>query len=52
MSLVAAILLASTSLDITVWLVRASFSRTDGCELARWNRVRFLSPGVPASNSR
>jgi hypothetical protein len=33
-------------------LVRASFSRTDGCELARWNRVRFLLPGVAASNSR
>ena len=33
-------------------LVRASFSRTDGCELARWNRVRFLFPGVAASNSR
>ncbi len=26
-------------------LVRAGFSRTDGCEIARWNRVRFLFPG-------
>jgi hypothetical protein len=26
-------------------LVRARFSRTDGCEIARWNRVRFLFPG-------
>ena len=33
-------------------LVRASFSRTDGCELARWNRVRFLFPGVAASSNR
>jgi len=29
-------------------LVRARFSRKDGCEIARWNRVRFL---FPASNS-
>ena len=26
-------------------LVRARFSRKDGCEIARWNRVRFLLPG-------
>lgn len=25
-------------------LVRARFSRTDGCEIARWNRVRLLFP--------
>jgi hypothetical protein len=25
-------------------LVRARFSRTDGCEIARWNRIRFLFP--------
>jgi hypothetical protein len=24
--------------------VSASFSRTNGCEIARWNRVRFLFP--------
>ena len=24
--------------------VNARFSRTDGCEIARWNRVRFLFP--------
>ena len=29
--------------------VSASFSRTDGCEIARWNRVRFLFPGAAAS---
>jgi len=34
-------------------LVRAHFSRRDGCELARWNRVAFLFPGAVASaNSR
>jgi hypothetical protein len=27
-------------------LVRAGFSRKDGCEIARWNRVRFLFPGA------
>ena len=32
-------------------LVRAHFSRKDGCELARWNRVQFLFPGASA-NSR
>lgn len=32
-------------------LVRARFSRKDGCELARWNRVGFLFPGASA-NSR
>jgi hypothetical protein len=26
--------------------VSARFTRTDGCEIARWNRVRFLFPGV------
>jgi hypothetical protein len=25
-------------------LVRAGFSRKDGCAIARWNRVRFLFP--------
>jgi hypothetical protein len=30
-------------------LVRARFSRKDGCELARWNRVRFLFPGTSAT---
>ena len=24
----------------------ATFKRTDGCEIARWNRVRFLFPGA------
>ena len=24
--------------------VRARFSRKDGCEIARWNRIRFLFP--------
>jgi hypothetical protein len=34
-------------------LVRAHFSRKDGCELGRWNRVGFLFPGAVASaNSR
>jgi hypothetical protein len=32
-------------------LVRAHFSRTNGCEIARWNHVRFLFAGVAASNS-
>jgi hypothetical protein len=31
--------------------VRAHFSRKDGCELGRWNRVQFLFPGASA-NSR
>ena len=26
--------------------VRAVFKRTNGCEIARWNRVRFLFPGT------
>ena len=26
-------------------LIRARFSRTDCCDIARWNRVRFLFPG-------
>jgi hypothetical protein len=25
--------------------VRAPFTRKDGCEIARWSRVRFLFPG-------
>jgi hypothetical protein len=25
--------------------VRARFTRNDGCEIARWSRVRFLFPG-------
>src|SRR2546425_818158 len=29
--------------------VRARFSRRDGCEIGRWNRVRFLFPGAVAS---
>jgi hypothetical protein len=24
--------------------VRATFNRTNGCEIARWDRVRFLFP--------
>ena len=33
--------------------VRAGFSRTNGCEIARWNRVRFLFPiSVGPANSR
>jgi hypothetical protein len=33
--------------------IRATFSRTDGCQIARWNRVGFLFPGASASaNSR
>ena len=30
-------------------VVRAHFSRKDGCELARWNRVGFLFPGASVS---
>jgi hypothetical protein len=30
-------------------IVRARFSRKDGCELARWNRVGFLFPGSATS---
>jgi hypothetical protein len=30
--------------------VRATFSRVNGCEIARWNRVRFLFP-VPVGSS-
>jgi hypothetical protein len=29
--------------------IRARFSRKDGCEIGRWNRVRFLFPGAVAS---
>ncbi len=33
--------------------VHARFGRKDGCEIARWNRVRFLFPGaVAAADSR
>jgi hypothetical protein len=28
------------------YAVRARFSRTNGCEIGRWNRVRFLFPGA------
>lgn len=31
--------------------VRASFSRKDGCEIDRWNRVRFLFPIPVGANS-
>lgn len=32
--------------------VRATFNRTNGCEIARWNRVRFLFPNaVSAADS-
>ena len=27
-------------------VVRARFSRTDGCEIARWDRIRLLFPGA------
>ena len=30
--------------------VRAHFSRKDGCEIARWNRVQFLFPGASTNN--
>ena len=30
-------------------LVHAHFSRKNGCEIARWNRVGFLFPGAVAS---
>jgi hypothetical protein len=33
-------------------LVRASFSRKDGCEIGRWARVAYLFPGVSSANSR
>lgn len=34
-------------------LLRAHFSRKDGCEIERWNRVRFLFPNaVPSADSR
>jgi hypothetical protein len=26
--------------------IRAGFNRQDGCEIARWNRVVFLFPGM------
>jgi hypothetical protein len=28
------------------WSVRAHFSRKDGCEIGRWNRIRFLFAGA------
>lgn len=31
-------------------LVRAHFSRKDGCEIDRWNRVRFLFPVAVGAN--
>ena len=31
--------------------VYARFNRKDGCELGRWNRVRFLLPGVSSYGS-
>jgi hypothetical protein len=30
-------------------LIRSRFSRKDGCEIARWTRVRFLFPHAVAS---
>ena len=33
-------------------LIRARFSRKDGCEIARWNRVRFLLPRFASASSR
>ena len=30
-------------------LIRARFSRKDGCEISRWSRVAFLFPGAVAS---
>jgi hypothetical protein len=32
--------------------IQARFNRKDGCELGRWNRVRFLFPGVVSAESR
>ena len=31
--------------------VSARFGRKDGCQIARWNRVAFLFPGVGTSQS-
>ena len=31
--------------------VHARFSRKDGCQIERWNRVRFLFPGVVSAES-
>jgi hypothetical protein len=31
--------------------IRARFNRKDGCEIARWSRVRFLFPGAVSSSS-
>jgi hypothetical protein len=34
-------------------LLRARFNRKNGCEIARWTRVRFLFPNaVPSADSR
>lgn len=33
-------------------LVRARFNRKNGCEIARWDRVRFLFPGAVSSSDR
>jgi hypothetical protein len=32
-------------------LFRAHFNRMDGCEIARWNRVRFLFPTLRRARS-
>ena len=32
--------------------VRVRFGRKNGCEITRWNRVRFLFPGVRSRHSR
>lgn len=31
--------------------VHTRFSRQDGCEVGRWNRVRFLLPGIVSAKS-
>ena len=31
--------------------VRARFGRTDGCQISRWDKHRFLFPGAPTSAS-
>jgi Subtilisin inhibitor-like len=33
-------------------LVRARFNRKNGCEIARWDRLRFLFPGAFATSYR
>ena len=32
--------------------VRATFNRTNGCEIARWDRVRFLFPNAVSAADR